>query len=573
MKLVYTRFLGELPLVDPTLLQPNNATRAWNTRLERGTIECLRQPLFYRESRKPRDQLSLYRFAPIPGDAESGWMFSWDRHVDCVPGPVAGNTQHLTYWTGEDYPRYTDNSIATGSQGPLPAGSYRLGVDQPEYGPHVELIFEPPDEPDEPDEEDPDDPDDGELPEPDNAATEVDRDYVVTFVQQLGSLEMEGPPSDPSSIITVPSSPKGYGIKVSNIAIPPSGPFPWGKKRLYRRIYSAGQTQFALVAELGVDQYEYEDLAPDAQIPGDVLISQYFDAPPETLHSLGVLSNGIMFGANDNDVCISEPYLPHAWNPFARYPLPHPIVGMGQADNQIVAITAKNPYLVVGFNPSNMSTVELHLEQGCLSKRSIVSGSFGCVYASPDGLVLITSQGSRVITASLLTQKQWQALNPASMLGAVNEDLLLMAFERHDGTRGTFIMDPAAPEMGIRFTNQYFLSAFHDGLLDSLLVWDPTQQGICLWDEGELLSYIWRGPLHVLPVPACFTAARIEADSYEDLTFKLMADGNLLYSHKVADNRSFRMPSGYQARLVQIEVEGRDTVRQVCIAEAPHELE
>ena len=327
------------------------------------------------------------------------------------------------------------------------------------------------------------------------------------------------------------------------------------------------------MTELAVDQYEFEDYIPDAEIPGDWLISQNYDPPPATMHSLGVLSNGIMFAANDNDVCLSEPYQPHAWNTFARYPLPHPIVGMGQADNQIIAITLKNPYLVAGINPANMNTVELHLDQGCLSKRSIVSGSFGCVYASPDGLVLVTGGGSRVITNGLLTQRQWQALNPSSMIGAVNEDLLLMSFERHDETRGTVIMDPASPEMGIRFTDQYFLAAYHDGLLDSLLVWDPTQQAICLWDEGEPLVSVWRGPKHVLPVPSCFTAARVEAKTYDNLILKIIVDNDVVYSQTVHSNRSFRLPSGYQSRSVQVEVEGTDTIQQVCIAEAPYELE
>ncbi len=465
MKLTYNRFLGELPLVDPMLLQPNQATRAFNTRLERGSIECLHESKHYADSRKPRDQLTIYRFAPVPGDSESGWMFTWDRIVDCVPGPVAGNTQHMTYWTGEDYPRYTDNSLGTGKEGPLPLASYRLGVEQPNKAPTVELIYQAVPEPNA---------DDDDLPESDDAATETDRDYVVTYVQQLGSLEMEGPPSDPSEIITVASSPKGFGVKLTNIPKPPSGPYPWGSKRVYRRIYSAGKTQFALVATLAVDQLEYKDLIPDAEIPGDVLVSENYNPPPETMHSLGVLSNGIMFGANDNDACLSEPYQPHAWNVFARYPLPHTIVGMGQADNQIIAITAKNPYIVVGFSPASMSTQELHLEQGCLSKRSIVSGSFGCCYASPDGIVLVSGQGSRVITVGMLTQKQWQALNPVSMIAAVNEDLLLMAFERTDGSKGVLIIDPASPEMGIRFTDQHFLAAYQDCVLDSLLVWDQT---------------------------------------------------------------------------------------------------
>lgn len=589
MKLLFSHFMGEIPLLDPTLLQPNNAVKALNLRNERGTLEPFHDSEFYRKARKPRDQLSLYRFAPVPGDSESGWIFSWDRHVDCVPGPIAGNTQNMTYWTGEEFPKYTDNSIATSSEGPLPAGSYRLGVEAPEYAPQVVLIYEEPpkpvqpvppdsDEPDEPNKKD-DEPDDGddddddELPEPDDASTEVDRDYVVTYVQQLGSLEMEGPPSKPTPIITVPSSPAGFGVKLTNIPNPPSGPYPWGHKRIYRRIYSSGLTTFALVAEIAIDLTEYDDLTPDAEIPGDNLISDNFDPPQETMHSLGVLSNGIMYGANDNDVCISEPYMPHAWSVFARYPLPYPIVGMGHVENQIVAVTARNPYMVVGFNPSAMNVVEMDMDQGCISKRSIISGSFGCCFASQDGMILIASQGARNITDGLLTRNQWMAMNPMSMLSSSHQGLLIVTFTRLDDTKGSFILDPTNPEMGIRFTDRTFTAAHHDGLMDSLLVYDPSKEGICLWDQGEDLQYTWRSKLHKLPVPACFTAARIDAESFDDLQFKLLVDGEVVHQQSVQNSNSFRLPSGYQSRYVQVELEGTDVVRSVCIAEAPHELE
>ena len=582
MKLLFNRFLGEVPQADPALLPQSNATRAWNVRLERGTLEPFHEPAFYREASKPSDQLSIYRFAPVAGDAESGWMFSWDAVVDCVPGPVAGNTQHLTYWTGEDWPRYTDNSIGTGN-GVLPNASYKLGVPAPEFAPHAERTYEPPDEPVQPlppeepdtsDDEDPDEPDEPEEPEePDtDASTEIDRDYVLTFIHQLGSLEMESAPSPPSRIVTVPAEP-GFGVRLTNIAQMPSGPYPAGSKRLYRRIYSGGLTQFALVTELGANDFEYEDTAPDAEIPGDLLISENFYEPLEDMHSLGVLTNGIMYGASGNDVCISEPYLPHAWSPFARYPLPNDVVGLGQSDSNIVAVTLKNPYIITGFNPSNMNVVELKMDQGCLSKRSIVSGLFGCIYASPDGLVIITGGASRTLTDGLITQKQWQALNPASMISAVNEDLLIVSFTQLDGTKGSFILDPQQIEAGIRFTDQYFTAHYHDGLLDSLLIYDPEQQAIALWDEGDTLPYTWRSRQNIMPTLTCFTAARVEAHSYENLTFRMYVNDQLLHEQHVTDNRMFRMPSGYLCRKIQLEITGTDEVQQICIAEAPYELE
>lgn len=554
MKKVYSGFLGDRPLLDPMLLPSSNSTRAVNLRLHRGDLEPLKAPLFYRKASKPNDQLSLYRFGAVPGDPDSGFIFSWPFDVDCVPGPVPDNSQDLAYWTGDGYPRYTDNSIATGP-GALPNGSYQLGVPAADYGPYATLIFK----------------DSGTIPEFDES-TVTERDYVLTFLQQLGELQMEGPPSDPSNIVGVPAG-EGWGCKVINLALPPSGPYPWIGKRLYRRIYSGGATRFALVAELPVAQAEYEDVTPDAEIPGDELVSTLWDAPPVDLHSLGVLTNGIMFGARENDVCLSEPYLPHAWSPFARYPLPYKIVGMGQADNNIIAITQHNPYIVTGINPGAMSVTELKMDQGCLAKRSIVSGSFGCCFASPDGMILIAGQGSRNLTEGLFTRDQWLALNPPSMLSAANENLLIVTFTRKDGSQGTLMLAPGNPESGVIWTSQRFTAAYQDGLLDSLMVYDPEQEAVCLWDEGAYLSLTWRSRLEVLPVPSCFTAVRVEADSYDDLKFRIYVDDRLKHETGITDNEPFRLPGGYLARKAQFELSGTNRVRKLVVAEVPSELE
>lgn len=589
MKLTFSQFLGEIPKADASLLGTQNSTFARDVRLDRGTLRPFRTSLFYRTASKPEDQLSIYRFGAVPGDPESGWMFSWDTVVDVVRGPVAGNVQELTYWTGEEFPKYCDNSIATGGA-VLPSNWYQLGVPAPEFGPIGTMKAVPeyltplePSEPVDPDDPvdmipldpsepvpDPDEPE----PEPDDglgdASTEMDRDYVVTFLQQLGELVMEGPPSDPSNIITVPS---GGGVELHNIAEPPSGAYPWSGKRLYRRIYSAGLTQLVLVAELVLGTTEYFDTISDAEIPGDWLLSNNFFPPDETMHSLGVLSNGLMFGARDNDACVSEPYLPHAWSPFARYPMPYVIVGMGQADNQIVCVTEKNPYMLVGSSPGAMSTVELKLDQGCLSKRSIVSGSFGCCYASPDGLVVISNAGSGLITIDLMTRDQWQELNPRSIIGAFNEGMYIGTYQKVSGEYGTFMFDPANKSAGLRRISQRFTAAYHDGLMDSLLVYDPDQDAICLWDQGDDLTFSWISKANYFSSPVCMTAARIEADSYQDLTFRLYAGNGFVHETKVMNNQSFRLPSGYRDRQVQIEIEGTDTVRMVSVGEVPSELD
>lgn len=678
MKIDFSPFLGELPQFDPATLPTANATRAFNVRFDRNALEPVKAPLDYRASSKPKTQNTVYRFAPTVNDPLSGWLFSWEEVVHIVPGPVSGNDQHLTYFTGLDAPRFLDNSIATGQDVPLPKMSYLLGVPAPEFGPYVELVARPPDndernwdpevwygtppiwwpkqepvfwlnkgesgyfvyinaanwpekrpedwpatEPDwwptewppikpewfpksnadYPDTAPTDWPADETPPywwpkadkwqhqgywpsaEPDwwppvwdllysvggsDARDEVDRDYVLTFTAQLGSLVMEGPPSDPSKMVTVTPT---NAVQVTNLAKVPSGNYPWHGRRLYRRIYSAGVTKYVLVAELGLDETLYTDSLDDAELPGDDLVSTYYDPPPEDLHSLNVLSNGLVFGASQNDVCLSEPYLPHAWNPFAKYPFPHPIEGVGISDNNIVVITQKNPYLLTGTLPTAMSAIELHLDQGCIARRSIASGNFGCCYASPDGLVVISGGGSGVVTEGMITREQWQALNPPSMITVVNENEVIISYTKRDDSKGTLIFNPQLKDAGLRFVSQTFTAAYRDPLLDTIIIYDPSNEGMfSLWDLGDPLDYVWRSKLMILPKPVNFTAFRVEADSYDNLNFRLIINNQIKAEIAVTDDSEWRLPSGYSTRQVQVEVQGTDLVRSISIAEFPHEL-
>ena len=119
MKLDFTNFQAAIPRFDSTLIPENAATEARNVYLRNRNLQPLLKPKPYKSTTKPGDQLTIYRFAPTPGNASSGFIFSWPMDVDVAKGPVAGNTQELTYWTGDGYPKFTDNSIATGD-GELP---------------------------------------------------------------------------------------------------------------------------------------------------------------------------------------------------------------------------------------------------------------------------------------------------------------------------------------------------------------------------------------------------------------------------------------------------------------------
>lgn len=535
-------FRGEMPGVDPTLLPDNNATIAFNCRLLTGALMPLRAPLDYVTVQKSGIQQSLYRYNAVAGDMNSGSIFTWPEVVDMVRGPVRENTQELSYFTGDAYPKITDESLAT--EGSVwPGNAYRLGIPAPAVVPALAKQGTP----------------------SDDAADVRSRDYVVTYLAQLGSLVMESAPSLATAIVDISGD---ESVTLSSLPMAPSGNYNVTGLRVYRRVTSGQNQNFLRITDLPIGTSEWTDTIADADIPGDLLTSQLWDMPPADLHSLGVLANGFLFGASGSDICVSEAYRPHAWNPFSRVPLGERIIGTGQLNGAIVAVTGRNPYVISGTNPTALSAQEVPISQGGVSKRSIVSGGFGCVYASPDGLVLVSGQGSGVFTDKQMTRDQWQALNPSSLLGAMHEEQYLGFY--HNGTPRGFIFDPENPERGFIFTDQAVDAAHRDGLGDSLWVVQGGQ--VRLWDKGMPLKYRWRSRPFVYTAHVTMTAGRVLADDYSNITFRLIVDGVIRHEQVVADNRPFRMPSGYGGRVVHLEVEGSSVVRQLEAAESVSEL-
>ena len=72
--------------------------------------------------------------------------------------------------------------------------------------------------------------------------------------------------------------------------------------------------------------------------------------------------------------------------------------------------------------------------------------------------------------------------------------------------------------------------------------------------------------------PICPGVAKVSADSYSSLTFKLFADGSLKHTQTVTNANIFRLPGGYQAKSFEIQLEGTDTINEVCVYESPQEI-
>ena len=132
MRITITNFSGVVPKQSPLLLENNQAQVANNSRLWTGTLEPFMSPSTTKTGLSGT-RTSIYRFGQdTPGD--TNYWFSWDAHVHVVKGPIAGDTTERTYFSGDGYPRVTNNEMALSSQ-PYPGASYKLGVPAPSSAP------------------------------------------------------------------------------------------------------------------------------------------------------------------------------------------------------------------------------------------------------------------------------------------------------------------------------------------------------------------------------------------------------------------------------------------------------
>lgn len=541
-RLVFRGFVGMIPRISAINLDLNQAVRAENCRLESGTLRAwkgLGSPIA--NLTKLGAIRSLYRFGAVPGNPESGFWFHWTQRVHVGRGPVLGDTEERTYFTGTDRPRYTYAGLATSGGGTdYPNFSRPLGVPIPETSPAIVATGTP-------------------NEDADPLADTLNYSYVVTYVTAKGE---EGPPSLPSNSINwIP----GQSIDLTGLPGVVAGEWDITHKKLYRRESSSGGDEYFHVATLPITDATYTD---DLSYVGSAITSYQYYEPPEDLHGFGVTAAGFCYGFSKNQVCMSELYRPHAWDPDIRLPTSHPIAGGGHFGDTIVAVTTKNPYVVSGQDPRSLAIDELQINQGCVSASSIVSTPYGVIYASPDGLFIIGPNGAQNLLLPYLRVDQWRWYKPESIWATFFEDRYI-AFYDNGTEQGALMLKPADGAAGLVKLGLYATAAYADPLQDTLfLVQDHDVQP---FDAGDPLPMTWTSGEHFTGGQAKFSCLKVVAKSFDAVTIRLIVDGVQAWSVPVASGAMVRVPQ-VRGNRFQVEIAANSEVEAVLLAGEPSEL-
>jgi len=478
---------------------------------------------------------------------KNGVMFHWVDtetddafQVEVARAIVGQDASALVVFTGIGDPKITYSPAAEIGGTDYPVLDYRLGIPPPVAAPSVAKSGTG----------------DGNI---------VSTAYVYTFVGTYGTHALEGPPSPASPSIDIEG---GETANLTAMAVaPPAG---WTatlltNKRIYRAVTGTTGTQFFFVAQIALATATYDDPAGSAL--GEVLITTIWDPPPQDMHSVITLPNGIMAGLSKNELLLSVPFQPHAWPTDFRIAMEGAGVAIGAFGNQIIVGTESRPYRAVGTTDPNSTTLRrINLEQGCVSRRSMVSmGDLGVFYASADGLVHVTTSEANIIEP-WMDRIEWQKLKPES-IHAYYWDQKYVGFYDTGTVQGGFIFYPKDQAAGLTFLDSYASAGHYDPISDLLfLVFGAWVE---VWSAHfDPQTFTWKSKLHHEPQPVNNRFCQVIADTYANLTINIYGDGALVSTHTVINGDPFPVGDGAVHRQWEIELIGTDKVQNAAIGES-----
>jgi hypothetical protein len=540
-------FGGKAPKVFARLLPEDMAQTATNCRLDSGRLEPWKDNLSSSQSFVASYAISgatktIFKYN------DSVWMGS-DEEIDIVRSPIAEDPHERIYVTGiggsSGYPRMTTGTIVGNST------YYRLGMPKPEDLTSVTLS-------------------------PVNSANADDEvpqsvSYVFTYVSYYGE---EGVNCDAEGAQIVDR----HTDQTVTLDFPPvpSG----GYRFLYKRVYrtDAGGS-YRFVQNVPIYQDTFTDTVSDLNLreeiptvkndaPADDATADHKDGP---LLGLVAMPNGILAGFSGQTVSFSEAFQPHAFPDEYKLTVKSDIVALSPLNTGLLVLTKGKPAIVQGLDPSSMSMMEIDSSLSCMSKRSVVDMGEFTIYSSPDGLVMATDSGLKLITEQTFTRDQWQAFGPSSIKGYLWEGQYI-GFYSHGGVSKGFIFDPRGGKNGYTDLDFYATAGYNDLEDDSLYL--VVGGALVKFAEGSTpQSFVWRGKKFYTPRPINPAVAKVDCDGYSpNPTFKLYADGELKHTQTVTDSNTFRLPSGYKAHEFEIELAGSVSINEVCVYESAEEL-
>lgn len=573
MKIEFNQFLGANSDVSPNLLTNNYAVEAVNVFTDQGTLSTwkgLKQVTPWNTKTGVLKQLFLLD--------NTRWL-AWGEETSAVPLQLAYNTEwNIAFTNATLGPQYTNKSLAVAGGGTTyPDNYYPLGIPVPASAlvatvankatpamslrAHWQIA--------------------GTVA--DAIGNRITRAYIYTFVSTNGR---EGPPSAASNLCY--SNDDEY-VTLTGFQAAPNADI--NRMRIY--VASSGGT-YNFLKEVTTPT-STTDITVNTF--GAAITTTLYSPPLTALQGLVAMANGMLAGYIGNNLYFSEPYQSHAWPEDYVKAMDYPIKGLAAIGNMLYISTEGYPVVATGNSPAFMTFTKLGAIPANQSDRSMVTMGLGftstnmmtnmgmsAMYASRDGIVLLTAGSAMMASDGIISEKVYQLMNPSSIHAYFYRNKYIGFYDSGStGTlttstgesipaKGGFILDPMRKT--VSYTDVWCEAAFSDkasGKLFLAIKQSNNSNNLYEWNEGTTnLTQTWKTkPIRTEPIN--MAVARVWADRYP-ITFQLYADNALKLTKTVTSNEPFRLPSGYRARQWQSRITGDSDINAIILATSAMEL-
>lgn len=404
------------------------------------------------------------------------------------------------------------------------------------------------------------------------------RQYFYTVVNSWG---WESPPSDVNEVVVADSD---KDVIIANLTT--ELPENVEKIRIYCAVSGLDygddkprDSHFLQIGEIDKGQTVFVHKAQTTY--GDTCATENHNPPPRGIHSIAFSENGQIGGIVGKELHLSEPFAPYAFAERYRYGdfrgLPKRFLISG---NYGYVLTDECPAVV------DMTTINDVRDVQCINEYlpivsccSAATFSGGCVYATKNGLVLLSGANAKVITLDLMTAEQWQMWQPETLRGVIFEGwyygvsdntafrfrLPENIFETVDNWHLTNLSIRAdnfcAAADGLYFVNDAGVFAFNAGNDYKELFWQTKinkSQGFVAWSAYKLV--VDYAPAHVQHI------------GYKRKMGRLTSDKVILGDKLVGDSRPHRLKAGYAELDFSVSLRTKGAIREYTIATSVAEL-
>lgn len=389
------------------------------------------------------------------------------------------------------------------------------------------------------------DPRDGEI---------LNRYYAWTYVYNTGE---ESPISDTSNLATI------YPLataELTNIGTA-SPPTNVTNKRIYTTD-SAGTFRF--LGEIAGTATTFTDNIANTLLGEELQVN---NNPPK-MHGVELSPNLFVIGWKDRDLYFSFPELPYAWNENYNIRIKDfNIVRVIATGDFIYVLTEGMPYVLSGFDPSQLDIKQIPEKQACVSKTGVVEYKNSVIYASPDGLFQLKGISSINLVKEFFNKKEWQAINPETAILSVHDDQLhIMTDVKH------YVLDLLGKINSLIQTDIVAAEAIHEDIKTDTLYY---YKGTNIYEyQGSGINRIaeWQSKDHDFITPISFNSGRVIADDYTSITYDVYADGSLVYTTSVSDSKPFRFSRLKRAKTWSVKVRSSSEISSVQMSTSIKEL-